>query len=243
MKRIDQEVSNTNASITKLNRQIDDESRRMETHTREKRDEARVKLDQAQIDVDKNHTQLKAVEARIATEEEQRTGAANEGQQLDARLRDAEKEVRDCSEQIRLCDARAQNNLAPYGERIGEVMAQVKRMTWHGGIPVGPLGLNVKLKDSKWAETMRIQLGGLMTAWAVTDARDRQQLKTLLTKSGKFVVRYTVPPRSELTHAAIVRKSRSSSPKSIYSTFLAVNRIPSISPLCVSLTYVRPLFS
>lgn len=187
MRRIDQEVTNTDASIARLDKQIEDEARRMETHTREKRDEARAKLDQVQKDVDANDAHLKAVEADVRADAEQQAGAYAMGKQLDHQLLDAERDVRNCREQINLCDQGAQNSLTPYGERIGEVMAQVKTMKWHGGIPVGPLGLSVKLKDPKWADTMRIQLGSLMSAWAITDARDRGQLKALLTRSGKFV--------------------------------------------------------
>jgi hypothetical protein len=38
-----------------------------------------------------------------------------------------------------------------------------------------------------WADLMRIQLGGLMSAFAVTDARDRPQLKRLLEQTKKCV--------------------------------------------------------
>jgi hypothetical protein len=60
-------------------------------------------------------------------------------------------------------------------------------MKWHGDVPVGPLGMHVKLKEMAWADLMRIQLGGLMSAFAVTDARDRPQLKRLLDQTKKCV--------------------------------------------------------
>ncbi|KAG1810673.1 uncharacterized protein BJ212DRAFT_1378104, partial [Suillus subaureus] len=53
-------------------------------------------------------------------------------------------------------------------------------MKWYGDVHVDPLGMHLKLKDMTWANLMRIQLGDLMSAFAVTDARDRPQLKKLL---------------------------------------------------------------
>jgi hypothetical protein len=79
-----------------------------------------------------------------------------------------------------------QNNFAPYGKDIKRVLTQIERMKWHGQKPVGPLGVYVKVKDpQKWAPLLRSQLGGYMTAFACTDARDRPQLKRLLHDSGK----------------------------------------------------------
>jgi chromosome segregation ATPase len=187
MKRIDQEIATGKKSIANLDRQIEEEARRMETHTNEKREKARAKLDQAKSDWEAKDAELKKLEAEMRTSDEESQKAENEGRGLDDEVRQAEGEVANCRQQIVNCDNQAKSSFAPYGNNIPEIIEQTKKMKWHGNLPVGPLGVYVKLKDPKWATTMRLQLGNLMTSWAVTDARDRQPLKQLLDKGGKLV--------------------------------------------------------
>lgn len=189
MKRIDQDIASSKTNISRLTTQIDEEALRMETHTNEKRELARQKLDQAKADWDAKDAEVKRLEAEQRNSGEEASKTEQEGRGLDDELRQAQAEVENCRQQVINCDNQAKSSLSPYGNNIAEVIEQTKRLNWHGQVPVGPLGIYVKLRDPKWAPTMRIQLGNLMTSWAITDARDRKQLKNLLDKSKKFVVR------------------------------------------------------
>jgi chromosome segregation ATPase len=187
MKRIKQDQASNDENIVNLDKQIDDEARRMETDTRERRDEAKQRLDETKANLDANAAQLKSLEADIRSKSDSLETFGTEGTRLDAQVAQAKTEVSACNDQIRNCDARMRNKLAPFGQHIDEVIAEVKKMKWNGKTPVGPLGMHVKLKDRRWAEVMRVTLGGLMNSWAVTDARDRPILKALLMRTGKHV--------------------------------------------------------
>ena len=76
------------------------------------------------------------------------------------------------------------------------VLAEIGRSKWIGDKPVGPFGMFVKLKDPRWAEILRNQLGSIMSSFAVTNAKDRSQLSQILQRTGKLVLSYPYLPSS-----------------------------------------------
>ncbi|OJA17188.1 hypothetical protein AZE42_00230 [Rhizopogon vesiculosus] len=176
-----------NTSLTALNRSIDDytkhiaeEEDRLAADTQVKRDELNRKLDSARDAVAKadqtNKDFLEAKRQKLAEQE----NIKQRGVAAEARKNSAQERISAAQSMISQCKEKGQNALAPYGRNIKHVLDQIANMRWHGEPPIGPLGMYVKLKDGLWADLMRIQLGGLMSAFAITDARDRAQLKKLL---------------------------------------------------------------
>lgn len=76
------------------------------------------------------------------------------------------------------------NKINLFGNNLDRVLADVSHARWHGKTPVGPLGQYVELKDPRWAELMRVNLGTMMASFAVTDAKDREPLNKILQKHG-----------------------------------------------------------
>jgi hypothetical protein len=101
----------------------------------------------------------------------------------------AQGRIMECEQMIERCVQQEKNSLAAYGRDIKGVLERIEKMRWLGDLPLGPLGVNVKVKEpEKWAELLRGQLGKYLTAFAITDARDRPQLKKVLEQSGKYVI-------------------------------------------------------
>jgi chromosome segregation ATPase len=183
-----------NTSLTGLNRSIDEftrliaeEEHRLAADTQVKRDELNRKLEMAKDAVAKadqaNKDFLEAKRQKLAAQED----IKQRGQAAEARKHSAQERIAAAQSMISQCKEKGQNALAPYGRDIKTVLAEITKMRWHGEPPIGPLGMYVKLKDTAWADLMRIQLGSLMSAFAVTDARDRPQLKKLLDHTKKCV--------------------------------------------------------
>jgi chromosome segregation ATPase len=83
----------------------------------------------------------------------------------------------------RLEDSR-RNAINRFGSNLQHALVDIDRYSWKGQKPLGPLGQYVELKDGRWAELMRVYLGGLMASFAVTDARDREPLSRILQSHG-----------------------------------------------------------
>lgn len=183
-----------NTSLTALNRSIDDftrliaeEEHRLAADTQVKRDELNRKLEISKDAVAKadqaNKDFLEAKRQKLAALED----IKQRGLAAEARKHSVQERVAAAQSMISQCKEKGQNALAPYGRDIKMVLAEIAKMRWHGEPPIGPLGMYVKLKDTAWADLMRIQLGSLMSAFVVTDARDRPQLKKLLDHTKKCV--------------------------------------------------------
>ncbi|KAG1762131.1 P-loop containing nucleoside triphosphate hydrolase protein [Suillus occidentalis] len=168
-KQMNISLNSLNDAIGNYTINIAEEERRLAADTQVKRDELNRKLESARADVtsaDQAHKDfLEAKRQQMA-------------EQDDIKRRGLAAEAKKNSAQERVVAAQRLNALARYGQDIKGVLAQIAKMKWHRDVPVGLLGIHVKLKEMAWADLMRIQLGGLMSAFAVIDARDRPQLKS-----------------------------------------------------------------
>ncbi|KAG1822914.1 P-loop containing nucleoside triphosphate hydrolase protein [Suillus subaureus] len=188
-----------NTSLNSLNDAIET---RLAADTQVKRDELNRRLEFARTDVtnaDRAHKDfLEAKRQKLAEQD----GIKHRGLAAEAKKNSAQERVVAAQSMISQCKEKGQNALAPYGRDIKGVLDQIAKMRWHGDVPVGPLGMHVKLKDMAWADLMRIQLGGLMSAFAVTDARDRPQLKRLLDQTKNSHVNIIISERDMFDFSA-----------------------------------------
>jgi len=181
---MDTSLKSTNNQIKGYDERIAEETRRLEVNTQAKREETNRKLQAAKDKVAEAEAHLKDLENKMREKTEERNATGKEGVDAEQAMKAVQERVDHCNSMIK--KAKEQNNLAPYGKDIKNVLVQIRRMKWNGQVPVGPLGVYVKVKDpQQWAPLLRSQLGGFMTAFACTDARDRPQLKRLLHDSGK----------------------------------------------------------
>lgn len=179
-------IRSTKFQIEEYDRRIAEEARRLAVNTQAKRDETNRKLEDARERVDKASARLSSTNDELRDVKDRCSKVDNEGRAAEAERKAAHDQVMNCDEMLKKCREQENNSLAPYGRNIKKVQEQIAKMRWHGDVPLGPLGVHVKVKDTqRWANLMRAQIGQIMTAFACTDGRDRAQLKKILTESGK----------------------------------------------------------
>lgn len=176
------------ANIKAVERQIEAEAKRMASHTMERRERARAKVEETKKAIENAETRLKSFEDQAREKEEAASDIQREAGRLQASLNQAKTRVQECEGQIKVAKDSEKNALAPYGSGMEAIIKEVQNMNWHGQKPLGPLGRFVKLKDPRWAHVLRVNLSGAMVSWAITDAKDRAQLKALFERHGKYVV-------------------------------------------------------
>ncbi|KAG1906517.1 uncharacterized protein F5891DRAFT_941410 [Suillus fuscotomentosus] len=201
-KQMNTSLNSLNDAINNYTKNIAEEEHRLAADTQVKRDELNRKLESARTDVtnaDQAHKGfLEAKRQKLAEQD----SIKHKGLAAEAKKNSAQERVVTAQSMISQCKEKGQNALAPYGRDIKGVLDQIAKMRWHGDVPVGPLGIHVKLKDVAWADLMRIQLGGLMSAFAVTDARDRPQLKRLLDQTKNFHINIIISERDMFDFSA-----------------------------------------
>lgn len=183
---MDQSLKATNKLITDYDNQIAEETRRMAASTQAKRDEQNAKLEAARAEVVDSQKELDALNARKTALSEQAATAKESGSELEARLNVIKKTIGEAQNMITTCQQQEKNSLAAYGNNIKGLLERIQNTRWNGDMPLGPLGVHVKARDPQtWGDLLRSQLGQFLTAFVVTDARDRPMLKQLLEASRK----------------------------------------------------------
>ncbi|KAL1950788.1 hypothetical protein VTO73DRAFT_5912 [Trametes versicolor] len=173
------------ATIAELERKIQDEQTRLETHSKEKRERAQHKLAEANASLAEKEQQLKGITEERKRLEAEAESAQSEGQRLQSEQDELRNRVGECEQQIRRCGEMEKSKLAQFGSKMDWVLAEIQRRNWYGQPPVGPFGLYVKVKDAeKWGPLLRVVIGGAMSNFAITDARDRPALADILNNSG-----------------------------------------------------------
>jgi chromosome segregation ATPase len=178
---MDTSIKATNCQITELEEKIGEEARKMAVQKQTRHEQVQLKLEELQGEVgaaEKRHRQLMLQKKSLAVEVDT---ANSSGVQLEPRISEIKQKITECHNMVSQARKNEADALMPYGKSIKEVVKRIKGMKWHGDVPLGPLGVYVMAREpEKWREVLRVQLGSFLTAFAVTDARDREGVRRVL---------------------------------------------------------------
>lgn len=194
-------MKTTRFTIENFERRIADENARAAHNSLAKRQERESKLEEVKEAI----LRLEAEHGAAVQAEREASSAVDElrsaGEASMATKDTLQKQVLNLETQINRCKLQKKNTLAVYGNNMDVVLKEINGKRWRGEMPIGPLGQYVKLRDMRYADIIRINLGGVMSSFAVTDAQDRRQLKEILEKHKKLVFEHHQYPESALTIA------------------------------------------
>jgi structural maintenance of chromosomes protein 6 len=183
---MNQSKSRIEKEIAEFEAEIEKENRRLAAHSQARHDELQARINNLTGQINTQEAQLKAINAQKAEIQSRVDDAKGRGLTLERSQADVKKQLDQIQGTINQAKQAASDQYVPYGNRIQDVLKKIGQTKWHGEPPVGPLGLYVKAKDSKmWGDILRVQLAGLLTAFAITDPRDRPVLKKILSESRK----------------------------------------------------------
>jgi chromosome segregation ATPase len=195
MKRMEVSLNATHTQIEHLDAQIATENARTAAHSQAKQEQTQRKIDEAREAVSAAESTLEDIRKRKQEQHTRNEAMKTEGMTMDREKAQLQNNIQQCEGMIERSKQAEKNSLIPYGKNIKEVLEKVKTLKWAGDPPLGPLGVYVKAKDPKtWGDLLRNQLGGFLTAFAVTDARDRTALKSLLQQTGKCAISFVRVP-------------------------------------------------
>lgn len=178
--------------IEEYKRKVQEEQRKVDEFSHDRRQETQRELEEAT-------ERYKTAEASLNTLQSQRQQAEQETrdnrtahESLKGDIERQKREIQDYESQLSMLAQRERNKLAPFGRNMEHVLADIGRQQWYGRPPIGPLGQYVRVRDQAWAPLMRVRIGGMMSAFAVTDTRDRKTLEAILKRHGKYVIKLTI---------------------------------------------------
>ncbi|KAF9564177.1 P-loop containing nucleoside triphosphate hydrolase protein [Agrocybe pediades] len=185
LKTMDHSMATINRQIEGLENSLQDEARRMASNTQAKHEETQRQIAKVKEDISRLEAQINTIISERKTKGAEADTLKAEGGQLEEQKKQLQIDIDNANNMIKSAGQSAQDALVPYGKNIKGVLEKIRGMRWYGDMPLGPLGVHVKARDPQtWGELLRNQLAHLLCAFAVTDGRDRAQLKKLLTDSG-----------------------------------------------------------
>jgi chromosome segregation ATPase len=185
---MNESLKGLNKQIAMYDKQIQEESQRLEADSQAKHEEAQRNLERARIAKDDAQSAIPAIAADLREAKAKTDDIETQGKALEPEIAKLRSDITRCDHTLHEIDRSANNHLVAFGNDIPRVLAMIEKHRWVGDKPIGPLGLHVKVKEpEKWAEVLRRTLFPVLTAFAVTDARDRDALKKILHGTKKYV--------------------------------------------------------
>ena len=88
-----------------------------------------------------------------------------------------------------------------YGEKIPLLLQEIRSKTHlFSRPPIGPIGLEISLKEPQWTQAVEVVLNKMLDAFIVTSIADRNSLQQLLDRYGLRNSVYTLSDASALAH-------------------------------------------
>ena len=179
------EIQRNNARIAEAEANIELEAKKLREDKQAIREQRRHDIDAAKAEYEEVKAKLTQNNDAMRGRKEQHSRLQTQVQELNNTTSDAEKEMKHCDVQLQSLNQSASGRANMFGKNVQALRAQIDNSRWHGEKPIGPLGAYVSLVDPKWRPLLQSVLGNLMTAFAITDGRDRNTLKRLLSDSKK----------------------------------------------------------
>ena len=184
IRQINSEAQHCDTQLRLLAAQIREEKEKLAVDVQAQKAEIQQAIDTLEVE-------LNLLDTEMQSAEEERNQRATELSVVETHHRGVENQLQDARRRVESVDIEMQRTqrymkdpLAQFGSNIHQVQALIRSNTWHGNSPLGPLGMYVELQDcGTWAPVMRQCLGHLMRSYIVSDARDIQPLKGVLSQT------------------------------------------------------------
>jgi chromosome segregation ATPase len=180
-------------SINALKYQVEDLQKNIELEQRRMEADSQAKREMLERQIEEIKTNLADLEAqqqeasRVRVEAQRRAdGIRQEGQNAEKGVVPLQNKILEAQDMVNRARASMRDIWIPYGQNIKAVLEEIDRCQWIGDKPLGPLGRYVRAREpEKWGDILRGQLLNLLTAFAITNPKDREQLKKILGKYRK----------------------------------------------------------
>lgn len=182
---INTEVQSIRGEIASVNRQKQVEVAKSASRGAGTHDALVRRLEGAKAELENASVARRTAEDRVVEKQAECTAAQASMQQGSQDKQKADNDLNEARQRRATVESSAQDDLAAFGQDLHRVLDTIRGTRWYGDTPVGPFGRYVKARDGQWANLLRIQIGTLMTAFVISDVRDREALMRILGECGK----------------------------------------------------------
>lgn len=182
---MDGELKKIRADIASCETSIEQETQKLQVDKKAEREELQRKISEAKALHEGLQGRVREVNENLRESLDLQKRLEAEMKTVDDGVRDAKRAMDNCSQELHRLDNERHSQLDTFGHNVQSLVERIRGSQWYGDQPIGPLGAYVTLMDPKWRPLLQSVLGNMVTAFAITDARDRNNLKKILTDTRK----------------------------------------------------------
>ncbi|CCO33264.1 Structural maintenance of chromosomes protein 6 Short=SMC protein 6 [Rhizoctonia solani AG-1 IB] len=184
MSEMNNALQQCNSAIKELTEKINIEEAKLQDDRRGLREKLNLDMERVMKQSKIEESNLSECQANIKNLSQLIQTKQSERREISASREKIRDSITSVQHNIKRLEDSRRNAINRFGSNLQHALVDIDRYSWKGQKPLGPLGQYVELKDGRWAELMRVYLGGLMASFAVTDARDREPLSRILQSHG-----------------------------------------------------------
>lgn len=114
-----------------------------------------------------------------------REAIGNDISTSDEKVSYAEQQLSEAKAKLANLQSQSTDRLSAFGERMEMVMREINKAHWQHSKPIGPLGMHVKLNDSRYQAALHSVLGQTLCQFAVRCDADRSTMMRILQECHK----------------------------------------------------------
>ncbi|KAK6347004.1 Structural maintenance of chromosomes protein 6, variant 2 [Orbilia brochopaga] len=99
-------------------------------------------------------------------------------------LKRKERDLQTAKETLQNLTSGHSNNLSVYGQNTQVLLKSIEKSKWKARMPIGPVGLLVKLKYQNWSSILEKQLSRVLSGFVAFSLEDKDQLMNLVHENG-----------------------------------------------------------
>ncbi|QRV82074.1 structural maintenance of chromosomes protein [Ceratobasidium sp. AG-Ba] len=177
-------LQQVNSTIQGLTERVAAEEAKLQDGRRELREKLNLDMEKVQKQVKVEEENLRECQDNIRNLLKLVQTKKEESREVNSSRNRIRENIETINKAISNLQGQQRNKLNAFGNNLDRALVDIAQARWEGQPPLGPLGQYVEIKDPRWAVLMRVNIGSLMTNFAVTTQKDRETLSRILVKHG-----------------------------------------------------------
>ncbi|KAK0529153.1 Structural maintenance of chromosomes protein 6 [Tilletia horrida] len=200
--RLNEQFTQYEQDVKRLQKEIDDEAARLAQDNREK-----IKaLQDERKDCNRQLDELRADEAEMRQKqmelERETLPLRSRFDEFKREMNAVQSTIADKQSQLNTMSSSRKERLMLYGPSILHVLRDIDNYNGWRKKPLGPLGRYVKLREQRWSTVIETVLSNLLTAFVVSSFDDRQVLQQILNRNSMNNVNIIIAPDEQFDFSA-----------------------------------------
>lgn len=180
LKNLGANLAKAKQNVAKCKRDIDVENQRLEDANGGANTRKLAEIESAKQNLVEASSSAETHNERLSELVSKKDEAQKDLKRSEQTAANKRKEVQDAEQQLQSMNNSRGNIMAGYDPKMPKLLETIRNERRFREKPIGPMGLHIKLRDSKWSSVLEASLRGILTSFVVTSKADQILLSEIL---------------------------------------------------------------